>query len=47
MGNVPICPTKEGGVDAMFFSVYTPENYYPEGLKSRIRSGWWSWRWIR
>src|SRR6187549_702523 len=20
---------KEGGVDAMFFSVYTPENYYP------------------
>lgn len=28
-GNVDLPRVKEGGVDAMFFSVYTPENYYP------------------
>src|SRR3954468_6351522 len=28
-GNVDLPRAKEGGVDAMFFSVYTPENYYP------------------
>jgi membrane dipeptidase len=28
-GNVDLPRAKEGGVDAMFFSVYTPEPYYP------------------
>jgi membrane dipeptidase len=28
-GTVDLPRAKEGGVDAMFFSVYTPENYYP------------------
>ena len=28
-GNVDLPRAKEGGVDAMFFSVYTPEDYYP------------------
>jgi membrane dipeptidase len=28
-GNVDLPRVKQGGVDAMFFSVYTPENYYP------------------
>lgn len=28
-GNVDLPRAKEGGLDAMFFSVYTPENYYP------------------
>lgn len=28
-GNFDLPRAKEGGVDAMFFSVYTPENYYP------------------
>jgi len=28
-GNVDLPRAKEGGVDAMFFTVYTPENYYP------------------
>src|SRR5688500_18324181 len=28
-GNVYLPRAKEGGVDAMFFSVYTPEHYYP------------------
>src|SRR5690349_5253929 len=28
-GNVDLPRAKEGGVDAMFFSVYTPEQYYP------------------
>jgi membrane dipeptidase len=28
-GNVDLPRAKQGGVDAMFFSVYTPENYYP------------------
>jgi membrane dipeptidase len=28
-GNVDLPRAKAGGVDAMFFSVYTPENYYP------------------
>ena len=28
-GNVDLPRAKEGGVDAMFFSVYTPEHYYP------------------
>jgi membrane dipeptidase len=28
-GNVDLPRAKDGGVDAMFFSVYTPENYYP------------------
>jgi membrane dipeptidase len=28
-GNVDLPRAREGGVDAMFFSVYTPEHYYP------------------
>ena len=28
-GNFDLPRAKEGGLDAMFFSVYTPENYYP------------------
>src|SRR5690606_15443284 len=28
-GTVDLPRAKEGGVDAMFFSVYTPEHYYP------------------
>ena len=28
-GNVDLPRAKDGGVDAMFFSVYTPEHYYP------------------
>src|SRR6185369_17563015 len=28
-GNVDLPRAKEGGVDTMIFSVYTPENYYP------------------
>lgn len=28
-GNVDLPRAKEGGIDAMFFSVYTPEHYYP------------------
>ena len=28
-GNVDLPRAKKGGVDAMFFSVYTPEHYYP------------------
>jgi membrane dipeptidase len=28
-GTVDLPRAKEGGLDAMFFSVYTPENYYP------------------
>lgn len=28
-GNVDLIRAKEGGLDAMFFSVYTPEQYYP------------------
>lgn len=28
-GNVDLPRAKEGGLDAMFFSVYTPEQYYP------------------
>src|SRR5215208_2613819 len=28
-GSVDLPRAREGGVDAMFFSVYTPENYYP------------------
>ncbi|QHT66942.1 membrane dipeptidase [Rhodocytophaga rosea] len=28
-GNVDLPRAKEGGLDAMFFSVYTPEHYYP------------------
>lgn len=28
-GNFDLPRAKQGGVDAMFFSVYTPENYYP------------------
>jgi membrane dipeptidase len=28
-GTVDLPRAREGGVDAMFFSVYTPENYYP------------------
>jgi membrane dipeptidase len=28
-GNVDLPRAREGGVDAMFFSVYTPEDYYP------------------
>ncbi|NLA49805.1 MAG: membrane dipeptidase, partial [Bacteroidales bacterium] len=28
-GTVDLPRAKEGGLDAMFFSVYTPEHYYP------------------
>lgn len=28
-GNVDLPRAKEGGLNALFFSVYTPENYYP------------------
>src|SRR5262245_56983408 len=28
-GSVDLPRARQGGVDAMFFSVYTPENYYP------------------
>jgi membrane dipeptidase len=28
-GTVDLPRAREGGVDAMFFSVYTPEHYYP------------------
>src|SRR4051794_39048133 len=34
-GNVDLPRAKEGGVDAMFFSVYTPENYYPGRFEIR------------
>ena len=41
-GNVDLPRAKEGGLDAMFFSVYTPEHYYAlffkdlEGIKYEI-----------
>ena len=34
-GNVDLPRAKEGGVDAMFFSVYTPENYYPGRFETK------------
>jgi membrane dipeptidase len=34
-GTVDLPRAKEGGVDAMFFSVYTPENYYPGRLETK------------
>lgn len=39
-GHIDLPRAQEGGIDAMFFSVYTPEEYYPGGyeLKNTIRS---------
>jgi membrane dipeptidase len=34
-GNVDLPRAKEGGLDAMFFSVYTPENYYPGRFETK------------
>ena len=34
-GSVDLPRAKEGGVDAMFFSVYTPENYYPGRFETK------------
>ncbi|MEO6008387.1 MAG: membrane dipeptidase [Vicinamibacteraceae bacterium] len=34
-GNVDLPRAKEGGIDAMFFSVYTPENYYPGRFETK------------
>lgn len=34
-GTVDLPRAKEGGVDAMFFSVYTPENYYPGRFETK------------
>ena len=34
-GNVDLPRAKQGGVDAMFFSVYTPENYYPGRFETK------------
>nr|WKN35229.1 membrane dipeptidase [Tunicatimonas sp. TK19036] len=34
-GTVDLPRAKEGGVDAMFFSVYTPEHYYPGRLETK------------
>jgi membrane dipeptidase len=34
-GNVDLPRAKEGGVDAMFFSVYTPEHYYPGRFETK------------
>jgi membrane dipeptidase len=34
-GNFDLPRAKEGGVDAMFFTVYTPENYYPGRFETK------------
>ncbi|MBK8506041.1 MAG: membrane dipeptidase [Saprospiraceae bacterium] len=34
-GTVDLPRAKEGGLDAMFFSVYTPEHYYPGRLETK------------
>jgi membrane dipeptidase len=34
-GTVDLPRAKEGGIDAMFFSVYTPENYYPGRFETK------------
>jgi len=34
-GNVDLPRAKEGGVNAMFFSVYTPEHYYPGRFETK------------
>jgi len=34
-GTVDLPRAREGDVDAMFFSVYTPEHYYPERLETK------------
>jgi len=34
-GTVDLPRTREGGVDALFFSVYTPENYYPARFETK------------
>jgi membrane dipeptidase len=34
-GTVDLPRAKEGGVDALFFSVYTPENYYPGRFETK------------
>jgi membrane dipeptidase len=34
-GNFDLPRAKEGGVDSMFFSVYTPENYYPGRFETK------------
>jgi len=33
--NVDLPRAKEGGIDAMFFSVYTPEHYYPGRFETK------------
>ena len=34
-GNVDLPRAKEGGLDAMFFTVYTPEHYYPGRFETK------------
>lgn len=34
-GNVDLPRIKQGGVDALFFSVYTPEHYYPARFETK------------
>jgi len=34
-GTVDLPRAKEGGLDALFFSVYTPENYYPGRFETK------------
>jgi membrane dipeptidase len=34
-GHVDLPRAREGGLDAMFFSVYTPEPYYPDRLETK------------
>lgn len=34
-GNVDLPRAKDGAVDAMFFSVYTPEHYYPGRFETK------------
>ena len=46
-GSVDLVRAKAGGLDAMFFSVYTPSPTIPDGTKQRIRSVLSSWLWIR
>ena len=38
-GTVDLPRAKDGGLDAMFFSVYTPENYYPGRFETKNTSG--------
>ena len=34
-GTVDLPRARQGGLDAMFFSVYTPENYYPGRFETK------------